>query len=320
MDKKEMIKRLSENQGSVLSFPDRGPWGSSKYRGNCSGWVIAQLLNTYNVQRLSEIFAGSGTGADVCADWGCDYIGADLNPNPVRKNIISLDVLKEDIPTGFLDGSDMWFGHPPYSELIKIPYANSMWKDTTKEHNLDKSDLGQMNWDDFIKALNVCVMKMYAAQEKGSRGAILMGDIRRGGRYYSMLNDIVKPGACEGIWIKRQHNYSSMGKSYAGQRNYLYIEHEYVLIFKKLASLIIDFMLPVKRETDIRDSMMGTWNDCLNAVMTELKEAHLSEIYEQFEGSKKAERNENWKAKVRQTLQLSPRFVSKGDGVWALAA
>jgi hypothetical protein len=25
--------------GSLLSFPERGPWGRAGYRGNCSGYV-----------------------------------------------------------------------------------------------------------------------------------------------------------------------------------------------------------------------------------------------------------------------------------------
>lgn len=25
------------SHGSILSFPDRGPWGNARYHGNCSG-------------------------------------------------------------------------------------------------------------------------------------------------------------------------------------------------------------------------------------------------------------------------------------------
>lgn len=39
--KKEDIERVCrEKNGTVLDFPDRGPWGNNKWRGNCSGWVI----------------------------------------------------------------------------------------------------------------------------------------------------------------------------------------------------------------------------------------------------------------------------------------
>ena len=36
MKKEEIIKVLQQQDSTVLSFPDRGPWGSNKYRGNCS--------------------------------------------------------------------------------------------------------------------------------------------------------------------------------------------------------------------------------------------------------------------------------------------
>jgi hypothetical protein len=30
--------------GSVLSFPERGPWGDPVYRGNCSGYVYREVF------------------------------------------------------------------------------------------------------------------------------------------------------------------------------------------------------------------------------------------------------------------------------------
>lgn len=82
MKKEEIIKELSQHDGTILSFPDRGPWGENKYRGNCSGWIQAFLIWKYQVKKLAELFAGSGTGSDICKDMDIPYIGADLNPNP----------------------------------------------------------------------------------------------------------------------------------------------------------------------------------------------------------------------------------------------
>ena len=91
MTRKEIEKILEQNDSTVLSFKDRGPWGDNKYRGNCSGYIQAFLIWKYQVQRMAELFAGSGTGYDVCKDMGIGYFGADLNPNPVRPNICSID-------------------------------------------------------------------------------------------------------------------------------------------------------------------------------------------------------------------------------------
>ena len=48
--KKEDIERVCrEKNGTVLDFPDRGPWGNNKWRGNCSGWVINQWRKTHRL-------------------------------------------------------------------------------------------------------------------------------------------------------------------------------------------------------------------------------------------------------------------------------
>ena len=35
---------------SIMSFPDRGPWGDSKWRGNASGYVYKSLLGSPRFQ------------------------------------------------------------------------------------------------------------------------------------------------------------------------------------------------------------------------------------------------------------------------------
>lgn len=49
MKKEEILKVVRSNEGTVLSFPDRGPWGNNRYRGNCSGYIHAFLIDQYNV-------------------------------------------------------------------------------------------------------------------------------------------------------------------------------------------------------------------------------------------------------------------------------
>ena len=316
MNRKEIEAQLQKNNSTLLSFPDRGPWGDKKWRGNCSGWIQAFLIWKYHVEKMAELFAGSGTGSDVCCDMNIDYIGADLNPNPVRNNILSLDAIKEEVPEEFTS-ADMLFMHPPYSSLIRIPYAGSMFPD--KDKSLSGSDLGQMDWDKFMKTLNQVIMKYYSAMENGSRMSILMGDVRRNGRCYSMLKDIVQPGQLDQIIIKAQHNCMSDGRTYANA-NFVPIVHEYIMVIKKLAPYLIDFSLPQKHEMDIRDSKAATWRDVVYAVMDKLGESDLEAIYSEIEGHEKAKSNPNWKAKVRQTLQMSERFQNKSRGVWAMAA
>jgi len=316
MNRKDIENQLRQNNSTILSYPDRGPWGDNKWRGNCSGWIQAFLIWKYRVEKMAELFAGSGTGSDVAKDMGISYIGADLNPNPVRSNILSLNAIRDEVPEEFTD-ADMIFMHPPYGLEIGIPYAGTMYPD--KDKSLSKSDLGQMEWDKFMKVLNGIVMKYYSSMESGARMSILMGDVKKKGVCHSMLKDIVQPGQLEQIIIKAQHNCVSEGRKYANA-NFVPIVHEYIMVIKKLAPYIIDFSLPTKHEMDIRDSKTATWRDVVYAVMQKLGEADLEAIYSEIEGNEIAKSNPNWKAKVRQTLQLSGRYQNTSRGVWAVAA
>lgn len=316
MKKNEIIAALQKNDSTVLSFPDRGPWGNNKYRGNCSGWIPASLIWKYDIHKLAELFAGGGTTSDVCRDMGIAYIGADLNPNPVRNNILVCNAITDEVPDEFRD-ADMIFMHPPYSELIKIPYAGSMYKDPSGE--LSKSDLGQMPWDKFMRMLNAVVMKYYSAMAPGSKMSILMGNVRRNGRYYSMLNDIVKPGELVQTLVKLQHNCVSGGRNYSN-RNFYPTDHEDILVIRKPEGYLIVFKTPVLKELDIRDSKSATWKDVVIAAIHKLgRNATLDDIYREVEGHEKCKANANWQAKVRQTLQTCSQFNHVARGVWAAA-
>ncbi len=317
MTREEIFNTVAKNDSTVISFPDRGPWGNNRYRGNCSGYVHAFLAWKYQVKKMAELFAGGGTGYDVCKDLGIDYIGADLNPTFVRPGILNVNAVTDEVPTEFF-GADMLFMHPPYGQEIGIPYAGSMYKDPTKE--LSASDLGQMPWPEFIKTLNYIIMKYYAAMESGTRMAILMGDVRRKGVCNSMLTDIVKPGQLDQIIIKMQHNCVSDGRTYA-HKNFVPIVHEYIMVVKKLLPYMFSFQWPVNQEMDIRDSKSATWKDVVAATMKKLgHEVSLDEIYSEVNGHKKTEINPNWQAKIRQTLQRYPIFQNTQRGKWALAA
>lgn len=317
MNKDDIIKVLQANNSTVLSFPERGPWGDSKYRGNCSGYIQAFLMWKYNVKKFAELFAGSGTGYDVAKDMGVSYVGADINPNPVRPGILTCNAITDDVPEEFY-GADMIFMHPPYGKEINIPYAGSMFSDPTGE--LSKFDLGQMSWDEFMKELNLIVMKYYTAMDKGSRMSILMGDVRRNG-LHSMLNDIVKPGELEQIIIKTQHNTVSgrSGNTYGGFKTFVPLVHEYIIVLKKNGTFQIVYQFPKKITSDLRDLKKSTWKDIVYAVLSEHNKMSLEDIYSQVNGHEKTKQNEHWKEKIRQTLQMSNLFKSVERGVWCLA-
>lgn len=317
MRKENIIKTLEKNDSTVLSFPERGPWGDRKYRGNCSGWIHAFLIWKYHVKKMAELFSGSGTGFDVAQDMEIQYVGADLNPAPVRTGILCVDAVHDEVPDEFYD-ADFIFAHPPYGKEIGIPYAGSMYEDPTGE--LSVNDLGQMPWDTFMKTLNHVIMKYYAAMAPGAKMGILMGDVRRKGKFHSMLTDIVKPGDLEQIIIKTQHNTMSEGRTYSN-RNFVPLVHEYLMVLKKMEPYLLYFKVPQKHTLDIRNSKSATWHDVVSAVMHKIgKKASLSEIYAEVEGYEKTKNNPHWKDKVRQVLQKYDSFQSYQRGVWQLVA
>ena len=173
MDKELIIKRLQQSDSTILSFPDRGPWGDSRYRGNCSGWIQAFLIWKYHVRKMAELFSGSGTGYDVAKDMSIQYVGADLNPSPVRPGILSVDAMEEDVPEGFMD-ADFIFMHPPYSNVCRIHWAGERAGYPDPSGSLKRKDLGNMPWNDFMAALNKIVMKYYSAMMNGERCLLSM--------------------------------------------------------------------------------------------------------------------------------------------------
>jgi hypothetical protein len=63
---------------NIVSYPDRGAWGDSKYRGNTSGWLIRDLIEFFRPRSVLDPMEGSGTTRDVCRELGVEYDGFDL--------------------------------------------------------------------------------------------------------------------------------------------------------------------------------------------------------------------------------------------------
>lgn len=323
MNKEEIKKRVSLCQGSLLSFPDRGPWGSNLYRGNFSGWIPATLINRYKAKSVAEIFAGGGTTSDVCKDLEIPYIGVDLNPNPVRKDIVSMDILDEQIslPDGFYQ-ADLQILHPPYPSINGIHYSNCMWKGK----NLQTQDIQEMSWEKGMNAINKAIMRGYSAMPKGSLQAVVCGDVRRkvDGKsvFRSMMTNLVIPGEMVQLLIKEQHNTVSGRNSSYNNLSFFLIEHEYIVVIKKPSGFEIAFTIPKKYTTDLRDAKSSTWKDVVYTTLRELRgEQKLEAIYSQIDGHKKAQNNTHWKEKVRQVLQqlkAAGLVTSSERGTWSV--
>lgn len=296
---------------SIVSYPERGQYGNNKYRGNCSGKLIEDIIEQYKLQGLSDFMVGSGTTEDVIKTKGLRGSFADLNRG--------YDMLSMEIP----DRAENIFWHPPYHSMIQ--YSDSQYSskkvqelyglsaETIKAHDLSRC----RSWEEFIQALDYCMMKQFAALEKGGRMFTLMGDMKKNGVLYSMISDCAKIGTLEQIIIKQQHNCVSDGRQYSGR--FVPIVHEYLLVTRKDSELIIPVTSYVKKPVDIRNCQSASWRDILIAVLKENGEMELENIYLTMKNSLKASSNQHWQAKIRQTVQDSRHFVRTARGRYKAA-
>ena len=294
---------------SIVSYPERGEGGNNRYRGNCSPKLIEDLIGFFKPAEICDYMCGSGTtkaAADKCSIQSRLY---DLHSG--------FDIMNSEIK----ERPEFIFWHPPYWDIIK--YSDVMYKasDVQARYGYDprKLDLSRIpNWEQFVEAMNYAMMKQFASLEKGGRMAVLMGDIKKKGKLYSMLAEIIKPGTLENIIIKAQHNCFSDNTQYSG--SFIPILHEYVMIVRKDTPLLVPVIVAKEIKADIRDMAGATWRDVVAAVLEECTEAvTLTYLYEQIEPHKKAQNNKHWREKIRQTLQINPNHFHHTDrGMWVL--
>lgn len=205
---------------SILSYPYRGHYGSAYYRGNCSGFVIKDLLTFYRPKFFLECFAGSGTGYDVAKELGYNNsIHLDLNEKFGRFNMLT-----DELPRN----ADLIFSHPPYWNIIKYSGKNNVWGEEV--HRDDLSHI--LKYEDFIYKLNLINKKIFDSLSINGRHAILIGDIRKNGKYYSIIKDMNWYGQLDSHMIKIQYSTQSQQKRYHSDK-FIPIAHEHLLVFKK---------------------------------------------------------------------------------------
>jgi hypothetical protein len=297
---------------SIVSYPDRGNYGRNSYRGNCSGLLIKDLIAQYRLQGLSDFMVGSGTTEDVVREAGIRGDFADLNRG--------YDMLSMDIP----NRAESIFFHPPYNDIII--YAGNQYDTREVEARTGLSaetiladDLSRCkSWEEFVKKMNYCMLKQFAALEKGGRMFTLVGDIKKSGVLYSMLLEMAKPGTLEQVIIKTQHNTWSERQTYSG--NFVPIVHEYLVVTRKDAGIFVPVSWGKSSVYDMKTFAGQSWRDLVYATIQEAGgQMSLQELYNALKDTAKARANSHWQEKVRQTVQNIRKFVRTERGCYALA-
>lgn len=289
---------------SVCSYPERGPYGKSSYRGNCTGHIVKDFVRSF-LGRPDGLVAdpsiGGGTSEDVARELGVRFKGTDLHQG--------FNLLHDDFQEFLGEQANLIWWHPPYANMIQ--YSGNVWGE------VNKWDLSNMDLTEFVEALELAIMNIHDACEKGGHYGILMGNLRREGRYYNLssLVERVAPGRLVDEIIKTQHNCVSDRRQYKGQ--VIRIAHEKLLVFRRDGAPSLVFLIEANRRA--MNMVAVTWRAAIRRVLMG-KTMTLAEIYEQIKPFAEHKQNNHWQAKVRQVVQDERYFERVASGVYKLAA
>jgi hypothetical protein len=206
------------NMTSVVSYPTRcSLWGKAAYCGNCDGRLFKNLVQRYNSKRIIDPMEGSGTTRDVVEGLQLHgkpelrFWGGDLKDG--------FNLLVDKLPH---DADFVWI-HPPYWNMIRY-----------SDQPEDLSTIAE--YPHFLEALETCLRHCHEALVPGGRLAILVGDLRRKGKYTPIVRDVLNMehhlGTLRSVIIKTQHNCRSDAKTYGAMMD-VPIQHEYCTVFQK---------------------------------------------------------------------------------------
>jgi len=293
---------------SIMSFPDRGHWGKSNWRGNTSGHIIREMIEHFKPSLFVDACEGSGTSGDVCREMGVEYVGLDLHKGQDFTKDYILDFLPRE--------ADICFTHPPYHSMIE--YSGKVYGNCA----LDGDTSRCASPEEFIAKSQVMLLNQREATRNGGYYATLIGDHRGGtlgkGNFRSYQADFIQMMPKDellSVAIKLQHNCLSDNRQYSGA--FVPIMHEYLLIWKKRSKTLCAISLDIASELQRR--VATTWRNAIRVVMMKLKQASLQDIYREVEmvAGHLIANNPNYKAKIRQLLQK--HYTNVERGVWAAA-
>jgi hypothetical protein len=284
--------------GSVVSYPERGPYGRANWRGNTTGYLVRDLLETFNPSLVADPMCGSNTTGDVVDEmnrsgYQIQYVGLDLHSG--------FDVLSDSLAERLPRAADFIFAHPPYHDMVKYSGGGGQWGREAHPADLSRCE----SYEDFLSKLERACLNLYEATRNGGHYAIQIGDLRRAGTYYAMQAHLVAiaPGALENIIIKRQHNCQSDRRGYGNSR-LIRIEHEYVCVFRRDGMVFGMFDAALNTSSRLKMLSQSTWRAVVEYALEQLGgKASLDDLYGFIEERAKDRiRSPFHKEKIRQTV------------------
>jgi len=198
-----------------------------KYPGRIPGQIYANFYYYFSKKGdiILDLFAGSGTSLDVGLIMNRKVIGFDLNPS--RKDIIFFDLLKDSNPF-----SENYF----QAIFCDPPYYNM----NSKKYSDKKTDLSNLDLNDFIKSLELIILKFYNSIKKNGYLAIILSNKREQGKlidleyevnkihsqYLTLTHKIIVP------YYHTKYQNKNIENSFRSKK-FLLIGHRTLFIFQK---------------------------------------------------------------------------------------
>lgn len=297
-------------KNSIVSFPERGHYGNSAWRGNTTGFLVKDFLESFH-SKSGGLFCdpceGGGTSRDVAAESGIRYRGLDLHSG--------FNLLGDSLIEELGEPAHSVFFHPPYAGMVK--YSGHCWGN--EPHPDDLSNCLSIN--DFVEKLQLAITNIYSALEQGGTYAVLMGNWRHKGKYINLtsITERIASGTLKEEIIKIQHNCISDNKRY-NSKSFIPIKHEKLLIFAKDKSVRCFIDQLILNEKRICSFFEMSWNTAIRTLFLGRKELPLSDIYSAMRPyAERKGTNRFWEAKVRQKLQDKRYFERTDRGVYRRA-
>lgn len=210
--RQECIRRhLQTRKGltSLLRYPDRGPWGQSRYFGNCTGYLLVDLLDYLQPQSVFDPMEGSGTTSAVCFDLNVTCEGRDLRSG--------FDLLSSPLPDRPFD---LIFWHPPY-------WPGHQYTNHPNDFSNAKTEA------DFLHRMKDGFERLASLLTPKGHLVILIGDGRKNGVFYPMHSQLIQLGLLplEAVLIKEGDHERRARHFQYGPTPFIPTLHEYVLIF-----------------------------------------------------------------------------------------
>jgi hypothetical protein len=202
---------------SLYHFSDPGSYGDRSYPGNCSGWLIRDLLLFYRPKNVFDPCTGSFTCRQVC-----DELDIECRSKDLRQGFDACDWSHYDPAWAGAFGF-AWI-HPPY------------WRQ--KIYSTDKRDMSTApTLDYFLHRYRQLIVNCGRVLAPGGKLAVLMGDYSDNGTFVPLTYhtkrlafDAGLRQCCTDI-IRFSHGASSGKKVYAS--SFIPGLHDTCMVFEK---------------------------------------------------------------------------------------